>query len=108
MGLAGELTTIGLAEVFQNLAFNHLTGTLTLTAGERRAHIRFEEGRVAAARVAGAELDFVEIARQANAAPEEVLAKAGGGRRRTLKAFLRGAGGFDEEAYDALVPGYAQ
>jgi len=109
MGLAGELTTIGLAEVFQNLAFNHHTGTLTLTEAERKARICFEDGRIRAIKVEDAEFDFLEIARHAQAAPTEILEKAAGARRRrTLKAFLRAAGGFNEEAYDAMVAGYVQ
>ena len=44
MGFAGELATIGLAEVFQNLAFNKLTGTLLLEESSRAAHVHFEAG----------------------------------------------------------------
>ncbi|MHC4958131.1 MAG: DUF4388 domain-containing protein [Planctomycetota bacterium] len=105
MGLAGELSTIGLAEVFQNLAFNHLTGTLTIRQGEGEAHVRFEDGRIKAfAPMAGQPIDYVELARWANAASEEALAKAAGtNRRRTLKAYLAAMGDFDEAAYDRAV-----
>jgi tetratricopeptide (TPR) repeat protein len=110
MGLAGELSTIGLAEVFQNLAFNHHTGTLTLVDGKKKARICFEEGKIRAVRAADDAFDFVAIAAHAAAAPEESLAKArqASNRRRTLRAFLRAAGPFDEDAYDAMVAGYVQ
>ena len=39
MGFAGELTTIGLPDVFSNVAFGRLTGILTVTERDRRAHI---------------------------------------------------------------------
>ncbi len=109
MGVAGELTTIGLAEVFQNLAFNRLTGTLTLAHGAEKARIAFEEGRIRAVRVGDRCLDYVAIARQAQAAPDEALDRAASARRRrTLKAFLQASGAFDEGAYDAMVGGFAQ
>ncbi|MHC4339251.1 MAG: DUF4388 domain-containing protein [Planctomycetota bacterium] len=104
MGLAGELKTIGLAEVFQNLAFNSLTGTLLLKEGERKAQVCLEDGRIRAVKSAELDLDYCEIARRAGAAPDDVLDKAAStGRRRTLKAFLRATGSFDEAAFDAAV-----
>jgi len=109
MGVAGELTTIGLAEVLQNLAFNRLTGTLTLEQGGDRARIAVEEGRIRAVRVGDRKLDYVEIARHAQAAPEEVLEKAATTkRRRTLKAYLHASGAFDDQAYVAMVAGFVQ
>jgi tetratricopeptide (TPR) repeat protein len=103
MGLAGELSTIGLAEVFQNLAFNHLTGTLTIKQGRGEAHVRFEDGRIKA--FAPLEpIDYVELARWSGAASEDALAKAAGtNRRRTLKAYLAAMGDFNEAAYDQAV-----
>ena len=104
MGLAGELTTIGLAEVFQNLAFKGLSGTLTLKQGEEKAMLWVEEGRIRALQLAGRDFDYLDIARRAEAAPAESLDQAGNGnRRRTLKAFLTAAGGFDEERFDGAV-----
>jgi len=109
MGVAGELTTIGLAEVLQNLAFNRLTGTLTLEQGGDRARLAVEEGRIRAVRVGDRKLDYVEIARHAQAAPEEVLEKAATTkRRRTLKAYLHASGAFDDQAYVAMVAGFVQ
>jgi len=104
MGLAGELTTIGLAEVFQNLSFKHLSGTLTVKQGEERALIWLDEGRIRAVKLLSHEFDYVDIARRAEVAPAETLDQAANGkRRRTLKAFLTAGGGLDEERYDAAV-----
>jgi len=104
MDLAGKLTTLGLAEVFQNLAFSHHTGTLTLKLNDKKAFIAFENGRVRATRLDGKEIDYVDLARRWELATEEVLAKAAGSnRRRTLKAYLLGCGALDEERFDAAV-----
>ncbi len=106
MGLAGELTTIGLAEVFQNLSFNHLTGTLTLQEVDRKARICFEEGKV---RAIDTKFDYVDIARRMELAPDEELAKAENGkRRRTLKAFLAATGHLDEAAFDSIITSCVQ
>ena len=48
MGFAGELTTISLDEVFQNIATNRLSGVLNVTQRERQACILFEEGLLTA------------------------------------------------------------
>jgi len=109
MGLAGELSTIGLAEVFQNLAFNHLSGTLTISQGKEKAHIALVEGRIKALALAGQKIDYVEIAAYAGVAPEESLQKAAEGkRRRTLKAFLAASGGFDEATYDSAIRNHVE
>ncbi|MDH3591449.1 MAG: DUF4388 domain-containing protein, partial [Planctomycetota bacterium] len=109
MGLAGELSTIGLAEVFQNLAFNSHSGTLTLTEAARKARVCFEEGKIRAVKLEDESFDFVEIAAYAGAAPEETLERARtANRRRTVRAFLRAAGTFDEDAFDGMVAGYVQ
>jgi tetratricopeptide (TPR) repeat protein len=105
MGFAGELSTIGLAEVFQNVAFNRLTGTLTVKERDRKAHVHIEEGKIRLCSL-GAErpFDYVAIAARAEAAPREVLEAAGRRRRRRpLKAALREFDGFDEAAFDHAV-----
>jgi tetratricopeptide (TPR) repeat protein len=104
MGVAGELSTIGLAEVFQNLAFNHLSGTLTLTHGQNKAHVAFEDGRIRAVAFSDRKVDYAEAARRSGLVNDELLAQATNGkRRRTLKAFLRASGPLEEEAYDAAI-----
>ncbi|HEX5136193.1 MAG TPA: DUF4388 domain-containing protein [Planctomycetota bacterium] len=104
MDLAGKLTTLGLAEVFQNLAFSHHTGTLTLKQNDKKAFIAFENGRIRASKVEGRDIDYVDLARRWELATEEVLAKAAGtNRRRTLKAYLLGSGALDEARFDAAV-----
>ena len=109
MDLAGKLTTIGLAEVFQNIAFNSHSGTLTLKEGEKKAQIAFEAGRVRALKVEGGGLDYVDIARKCQLGPEEILAKAASSnRRRTLKAYLLASGDLDEESYDATIAAYVE
>ena len=108
MGLAGELSTIGLAEVLQNLAFNSLSGTLTVSQGKEKAHVAFREGRIVAAAVGG-KIDYIDIARTSGVATEESLRQAATGkRRRTLKAFLAASGGFDEAGFDAAVRHYVE
>ncbi|MHC4578542.1 MAG: DUF4388 domain-containing protein [Planctomycetota bacterium] len=109
MDLAGKLTTIGLAEVFQNIAFNHHTGTLLLKRGDKKAQIAFENGRIRAAKVAGETLDYLDIARRSQLAPEDVLAKAANAtRRRTLKSYLLAAGELDEPRYDGAIATYVE
>jgi tetratricopeptide (TPR) repeat protein len=102
MDLAGKLSTLGLAEVFQNLAFNHHTGTLTLKQTEKKALLAFESGRIRAVSVEGREIDYVDVARRSELATEEVLAAASN-RRRTLKAYLLASGALDEARFDAAV-----
>ncbi|MHC4972028.1 MAG: DUF4388 domain-containing protein [Planctomycetota bacterium] len=107
MDLAGKLSTLGLAEVFQNIAFNSHTGTLLLKHGSKKAWVAFESGRIRAAKVAGEKLDYLDIARRSELASEDVLAKAAAGRR-TLKSYLLAAGELDEPTYDATVAAYVQ
>jgi len=109
MDLAGKLSTIGLAEVFQNIAFNNHSGTLTLKEGEKKAQVAFEAGKVRAAKVAGQDLDYLDIARRCELAPEEILAKAEStNRKRTLKAYLLANGALDEAQYDATIAAYVE
>ena len=107
MDLAGKLSTLGLAEVFQNIAFNNHTGTLLLKHGAKKAWIGFDSGRIRASKVADEKLDYLDIARRSELASEEVLAKAAAGRR-TLKSYLLAAGELDESTYDATIAAYVQ
>jgi len=107
MDLAGKLSTLGLAEVFQNIAFNNHTGTLLLKHGAKKAWIAFDSGRIRASKVAGEKLDYLDIARRAELASEDVLAKAAAGRR-TLKSYLLASGELDEPTYDATIAAYVQ
>ena len=109
MDLAGKTTTLGLAEVFQNIAFNNHTGSLTLKQGDQKAQIAFEGGRIRAVKVHGADFDYLDIARRCQLASEEVLAKAEGSNlKRTLRAYLLASGDLDEERYDATIAGYVE
>lgn len=104
MDLAGKLTTLGLAEVFQNLAFSHHTGMLTLKQADKKALIAFESGRIRAVALDGKETDWVDVARRTELASEEILDKAkGSNRKRTLKAYLLSSGTLDEARFDAAV-----
>lgn len=105
MGFAGELTTIGLSEVFQNVAFNRLTGVLTVTERDRRASVCLEDGTIRAFRPEGERpLDYVAIAERAHAASADTLRQAARRlRRRTLKEALRAIAKFDEDRFDAAV-----
>jgi tetratricopeptide (TPR) repeat protein len=107
MDLAGKLSTLGLAEVFQNIAFNSHTGTLLLKHGSKKAWIAFDNGRIRATKVAGEKLDYLDIARRSELASEDVLAKAAAGRR-TLKSYLLAAGELDEPAYDSTIAAYVE
>jgi len=105
MGFAGELTTIGLSEVFQNVAFNRLTGVLTVTERGRRAAVYLDDGMIHAFRPdADRTLDYVVIAERHHVAPSQAVRDAAKRRRRrTLKEGLRNVKGFDEVRYDAAV-----
>jgi len=105
MGFAGELTTIGLSEVFQNVAFNRLTGVLTVTERGRRAAVYLDDGMIRAFRPdTDRTLDYAAIAERHHVAPSQAVRDAAKRRRRrTLKEGLRNAKGFDEVRYDAAV-----
>jgi len=105
MGFAGELSTIGLPDVFSNVAFGRLTGILTVTERDRQVRVYFEDGLIRAfASSPERSLDYAVLALRANAAPVQAVRDAGRRRRRrTLKEILRDAEGFDEERYDAAI-----
>jgi tetratricopeptide (TPR) repeat protein len=105
MGFAGELTTIGLGEVFQNVAFNRLTGVLTVTDRDREAEVCMQDGRVCAFRHGdGRKLDYPVIAERIGAAdPETIRTAARRRRRRTLRAVLAKGTDFSEQQYDLGV-----
>jgi len=105
MGFAGELTTIGLSEVFQNVAFNRLTGMLTVSERDRKASVYLEEGTIRAFRPENERpLDYVAIAERAHAAATDTLRQAARRlRRRTLKEALRAITKFDEDRFDAAM-----
>jgi outer membrane protein assembly factor BamB/tetratricopeptide (TPR) repeat protein len=46
MGFRGSLESINLADIFQNLAMNQQSGTLTLTAEDRIRYVYFSKGEV--------------------------------------------------------------
>lgn len=102
MGFAGELTTIGLGEVFQNFAFNRLTGVLKVMERDRHAEVYVEDGKLRAfSHGDDKPFDYALIAERADAAPaEEIRTAARRRRRRTLRAMLAKSSDFDEQRYD--------
>jgi tetratricopeptide (TPR) repeat protein len=105
MEFAGELTTIGLSEVFQNVALNRLTGVLSVTERGRRAAVYLDDGMIRAFRPdADRTIDYVTIAERHHVAPSQAVRDAAKRRRRrTLKEGLRHVKDFDEVRYDAAV-----
>jgi len=106
MGFAGELATIGLPEVFENLAVNRLTGVLTVAGGSRRAAILFDAGSIRGFRNSlGPSIDYFEILQRSQALPPEVLraAERRRRRRRTILDVLGGEPDFDRDAYCTAV-----
>ena len=104
MGFAGELATIGLSEVFQNVVFNRLTGVLTITDRDRHAAVLVSEGRIRAFSYGpDRPFDYAVIAERSGAVPSEVIQGLRKRRRRTLKATLKKTHGFDEKAFDGGV-----
>ncbi|MEE8104916.1 MAG: DUF4388 domain-containing protein, partial [Planctomycetota bacterium] len=109
MGFAGELTTIGLAEIFQNIAFNRLSGTLRLTSGERVAHIYFDSGVVAMLGIQGEPLDYFAIASGAQLADEPTLQTARKKSRRVgMRSALAKAGACDAADFDEAVAAHVE
>lgn len=104
MGFAGELSTIGLPEVFQNVAFNRLTGILTVREQGREAAVFVEDGVVRAVR-GERPFDYVELAIGCDAAPAKAVRAAAKRqrRRRALRDVLRADDRFDEARYDAAI-----
>lgn len=104
MGFAGELATIGLSEVFQNVVFNRLTGVLTIQERDRKAAVLVDEGRIRAFTYGpDRPFDYAVIAERSGAVPGEVLRGLKKRRRRTLKGTLKKTREFDEAAFDAGV-----
>ena len=105
MGFAGELATIGLPEVFRNVAFNRLTGVLTIAERDRKSALFFDDGMIRAfSSGAGHNLDYEAIAERADAAPTNAIdAARRRGRRESLRSVLAAAGVLDETRYDAGV-----
>jgi len=106
MGFAGELTTIGLPEVFQNVAFNRLTGVLAVRERERQVALLIEEGKIRAFRTGGEEraFDYEALAERSGAIDPAVAANTRKRRRRlTLLRALRREEGFDEARFAAAV-----
>ena len=102
MGFAGELTTIGLGEVFQNIAFNRLTGVLRVTARDQHAEVYAEEGRLRAfSHGHDKPFDYALIAERSDCAPPEAIRVANRRRRRrTLRAMLaKSCDEFDDALY---------
>jgi tetratricopeptide (TPR) repeat protein len=105
MGFAGELTTIGLGEVFQNFAFNRLTGVLKVMERDRHAEVYVEDGKLRAfSHGDDKPFDYALIAERADAAPaDDIRTAARRRRRRTLRAMLQKSPNFDERKYDSGV-----
>jgi len=105
MGFAGEITTIGLPELFRSISFNRLTGVLTVRAGGEESAIYFVEGRI---RAHTTEFDYEAIAVRSGAATPTAVEKAKArGRRVTLKTALQadGSSEFDADHYDRALDG---
>jgi len=105
MGFAGELTTIGLGEVFQNVAFNRLTGVLQVTERDHHAFVYIEGGRIRAFSHGDLKpFDYAVIAERADAAlPDDIRTANRRRRRRTLRAALAKFDSFDSERFDAGI-----
>lgn len=102
MGFAGEIKTIGLPELFKNLAFNRMTGVLCVRGDGVAVEIFFQDGRI---RAHGGEFDYEEIAiRSGAASAEAVEAVRDRGKRFSLKRALAATtNDFDAERYDRAV-----
>jgi len=105
MGFAGELTTIGLGEVFQNFAFNRLTGVLKVMERDHHALVYVEDGKIRAFSHGDLKpFDYAVIAERADAAtPDDVRTANRRRRRRTLRAALAKCESFDADRYDSGV-----
>jgi tetratricopeptide (TPR) repeat protein len=103
MGFAGEITTIGLPELFRSIAANRLTGVLTVSDSTSDTALCFQDGAIRAYS-GGMGIDYEAIASTAAVAPEGVLQRVvGKPRRSTLRRTLQGLGSFDEKAYDRAL-----
>ncbi len=105
MGFAGEVATIGLPEVFSNIAFNRLTGVLTVRERARRATVFFEDGLVRAFRAwPDRSLDYAALALEADAVSSDDLAQVVHGHRRgSVRELLAGCRSFTPERFDTAV-----
>ena len=105
MGFAGELATIGLPEVFHNLAFSRLSGVLSVRGDGVDAALLLEDGLIRAFRAGGARaLDYEVIAERSGAAPPATIDDARARpRRQTLRDTLLNSDSFREDQFDAGV-----
>ncbi|MHC5058324.1 MAG: DUF4388 domain-containing protein [Planctomycetota bacterium] len=78
MGFSGSLESINLADIFQNLAMNHQTGTLNVSDRDRTKCIYFEKG----------EVRFLSHGKRKNILLGEMLVGRGLATRQQLDAAL--------------------
>ena len=78
MGFSGSLESINLADIFQNLAMNHQTGTLNVSDRDRSKCIHFEKG----------EVRFLSHGKRKNILLGEMLVGRGLATRQQLEAAL--------------------
>ncbi|MCZ6572706.1 MAG: DUF4388 domain-containing protein [Planctomycetota bacterium] len=106
MNFAGDLSNIGLSEVFEEIHLDRLTGTLSIQEHSGlSAHIHFVDGRIRLVSL-GPEhpFDYPAILAEAQVVTEKALAEAARReRRRTWKSALRRSEEFDEARFDAAV-----
>ena len=105
MTFSGDLTGIGLGDVFQNLSANRATGTLHVRWEKGERHVRFEEGQIAGwAAGPGRELplfDHVVERGYADAAAVKALQGNAKKRRKRPARLLRDEKICDQESIES-------
>ncbi len=106
MSFQGDISSLSLCDVFQNLASNRKTGTLTMTAGEFEAHVQFEAGNV----ICYTDNAGFSIAKWLTdkqvvpvASMEEALKRYKRAKRKPLGNFLHDMGVLDGDEYKKYV-----
>ena len=102
MSFKGDIRSLPLSDVLQNLSANQKSGTLSIQGGEAVRRIRFRDGKI----VSYADdqgFSILEWLTEKGVVPEEsrqeVLRRSGRTRKRTLGEVLRDMGLLDLESY---------
>jgi tetratricopeptide (TPR) repeat protein len=106
MSFQGDISSIALSDVFQNLATNQKTGTLTIDSGGHERHIQFRDGKIVsfadgeAFSIADwlADKEIVDRERM-----DEALRRYRKSKKKTLGEILRDLGTIGLEDYRAYL-----
>jgi tetratricopeptide (TPR) repeat protein len=106
MSFQGDISSIALSDVFQNLAANQKTGTLTIDSGGHARHIQFREGKIVSF-ADGEGFSIADWLRDKEVVDaermEEALKRYRKSKKKTLGEILRDLGAISLEDYRSYL-----